>query len=131
MVCVMILTLFTGNISGAHALTAETIVYNNNIIYINKYNNLVNIKNIINIDINNNKNQEELNSEENENKIIQENINENKSVKNTILDEIPNIVLVPGIKDLTTEPNKVSIVRNIGLRLNDVLTYPSSILSNL
>lgn len=37
----------------------------------------------------------------------------------TILDEIPNIVLVPGIKDLTTEPNKISIVRDISLRLNE------------
>ena len=56
MVCVMILTLFFGVNSEAHALTAETIVYNKNILYINKYINLVNIKNIINIDIlNNNK----------------------------------------------------------------------------
>jgi hypothetical protein len=56
MVCVSILTLFFGVNTKVHALTAPTIVYNKNILYINKYVNLVNIKNIINIDIlNNNK----------------------------------------------------------------------------
>jgi hypothetical protein len=58
MVCVMILTLFFGGNYEAHAITAQTMVYNKNILYINKYVNLVNIKNIINIDYikyNNNK----------------------------------------------------------------------------
>jgi len=55
MVGVTILTLISGINSSVHALTAPTIVYNKNILYINKYTNLVNIKNIINIDINNNK----------------------------------------------------------------------------
>jgi len=55
MVGVTILTLISGINSSVHALTAQTIVYNKNILYINKYTNLVNIKNIINIDINNNK----------------------------------------------------------------------------
>jgi hypothetical protein len=52
MVSVMIITLFFGGNFKAHALTAPKVVYNNNILYINKYNNLVNIKDIINIDIN-------------------------------------------------------------------------------
>ena len=55
MVGVTILTLISGINSSVHTLTAPTIVYNKNILYINKYTNLVNIKNIINIDINNNK----------------------------------------------------------------------------
>jgi len=55
MIGVSILTLIFGNFSQVHAVTAETIVYNKNILYINKYTNLVNIKDIINIDINNNK----------------------------------------------------------------------------
>jgi hypothetical protein len=53
MISVMILTLVFGDISPAHAQFKETIVYNKNILYINKYNNLVNIKDIINIDYNN------------------------------------------------------------------------------
>ena len=55
MISVSIITLLFGINSDAHALTAPTIVYNKYILYINKYTNLVNIKNIINIDINNNK----------------------------------------------------------------------------
>jgi len=51
MICVMIITLLFGVNSEAHALTAQTVVYNKYILYINKYTNLVNIKNIINIDI--------------------------------------------------------------------------------
>ena len=51
MICVSIITMLFGVNSEAHALTAPTVVYNNNILYINKYTNLVNIKNIINIDI--------------------------------------------------------------------------------
>jgi hypothetical protein len=47
----MIITLLFGVNSEAHALTAQTVVYNKYILYINKYTNLVNIKNIINIDI--------------------------------------------------------------------------------
>jgi hypothetical protein len=54
-ICVSIITLLFGVNSPAHALTAQTIVYNKNILYINKFVNIVNIKNIINIDINNNK----------------------------------------------------------------------------
>lgn len=55
MICVMILTMFFGTESTAHAQMQESIVYNKNILYINKYINIVNIKNIINIDyINNN-----------------------------------------------------------------------------
>lgn len=54
-VCVSIITLLFGVNPSAHALTAQTIVYNKNILYINKFVNIVNIKNIINIDINNNK----------------------------------------------------------------------------
>lgn len=53
MISVMILTLIFGEISPAHAQFKEVIVYNKNILYINKYNNLVNIKDIINIDYNN------------------------------------------------------------------------------
>jgi hypothetical protein len=55
MISVSIITLLFGINSDAHALTAPTIVYNKYILYINKYTNLVNIKNIINIDIINNK----------------------------------------------------------------------------
>ena len=47
MVCVTILTLFIGGNNAVNALQAETIVYNSNILYINKYVNLVNIKDII------------------------------------------------------------------------------------
>ena len=53
MICVSILTLIFGIDSQANAQIKEMIVYNKNILYINKYNNLVNIKDIINIDINN------------------------------------------------------------------------------
>jgi hypothetical protein len=53
MVCVSILTMLFGINSEAHAQMKEAIVYNKNILYINKYNNLVNIKDIINIDIKN------------------------------------------------------------------------------
>jgi hypothetical protein len=53
MICVMILTLVFGVDQQAHAAMKEAIVYNKNILYINKYNNLVNIKDIINIDYNN------------------------------------------------------------------------------
>lgn len=52
MIGVMIITLISGVNQQVHALPAPKIVYNNNILYINKYNNLVNIKDIINIDIN-------------------------------------------------------------------------------
>jgi len=52
MICVSIITLISGVNSPVHALTAPTIVYNKYILYINKYTNLVNIKDIINIDIN-------------------------------------------------------------------------------
>jgi hypothetical protein len=55
MISVSIITLLFGINSDAHALTAPNIVYNKYILYINKYTNLVNIKNIINIDIINNK----------------------------------------------------------------------------
>jgi hypothetical protein len=59
MIYVMFLTLFFGVNSEAHAQMKEVIVYNKNILYINKYINIVNIKDIINIDynkyINNNK----------------------------------------------------------------------------
>jgi hypothetical protein len=50
MIFVMIITLIFGEISPAQASVKEMIVYNKNILYINKYNNLVNIKDIINID---------------------------------------------------------------------------------
>jgi len=50
MVCVSILTLLFGVNQEAHAQMQNMIVYNKNILYINKYNNLVNIKDIINID---------------------------------------------------------------------------------
>lgn len=56
MIFVMIITLFFGIDSQANAQMKEVIVYNKYILYINKYNNIVNIKDIINIDyINNNK----------------------------------------------------------------------------
>ena len=55
MICVTILTLFiTGN-NAANALTAGNVVYNSNILYINKYSNLVNIKDTIYIKYINNK----------------------------------------------------------------------------
>lgn len=55
-ISVMILTLLFGVNSEAHAQMKEVIVYNKHILYVNKYNNIVNIKDIINIDyINNNK----------------------------------------------------------------------------
>jgi hypothetical protein len=50
MIYVSIITLLFGINSEAHAQIKEMIVYNKNILYINKYNNLVNIKDIINID---------------------------------------------------------------------------------
>lgn len=53
MIFVMIITLFFGVENQAYAQVKETIVYNKYILYINKYNNLVNIKDIINIDYNN------------------------------------------------------------------------------
>jgi len=53
MVYVSIITLLFGINSEAHAQIKEAIVYNKNILYINKFNNLVNIKDIINIDYNN------------------------------------------------------------------------------
>ena len=37
MICVMILTMFFGTESTAHAQMQESIVYNKNILYINKY----------------------------------------------------------------------------------------------
>jgi hypothetical protein len=57
---VSILTLIFGEIQPAQAQMQTTVMYNRNILYINKFNNLVNIKDIINIDykkyINNNSN---------------------------------------------------------------------------
>ena len=53
MISVSILTMIFGIDSQAHAQMKEVIVYNKNILYINKFNNLVNIKDIINIDIKN------------------------------------------------------------------------------
>jgi len=53
MVYVSIITLLFGINSEAHAQMKEAIVYNRNILYINKFNNLVNIKDMINIDYNN------------------------------------------------------------------------------
>ena len=53
MIFVMIITLFVGGEPAANAQMKEAIVYNKYILYINKYNNLVNIKDIINIDYNN------------------------------------------------------------------------------
>jgi hypothetical protein len=53
MISVMILTLIFGVEPSAHAQMQEAIVYNKYILYINKYNNIVNIKDIINIDYNN------------------------------------------------------------------------------
>jgi hypothetical protein len=56
MVFVSIITLLFGINNVEAAQLKENIVYNKNILYINKFNNLVNIKDIINIDIlNNNK----------------------------------------------------------------------------
>jgi hypothetical protein len=52
LVSVSILTLIFGINSQAHAQMKEAIVYNKYILYINKYNNIVNIKDIINIDYN-------------------------------------------------------------------------------
>ena len=52
MICVSILTLMFGlNPEIAHAITAPTISYSNDVLYINKYMNLVTIKSMINIDI--------------------------------------------------------------------------------
>lgn len=57
MICVSILTLMFGlNPEQAHALTAPTISYSSDVLYINKYMNLVTIKDMINIDINKKKN---------------------------------------------------------------------------
>ncbi len=57
MICVSILTLMFGlDSESAHALTAPTISYSSDVLYINKYMNLVNIKNAINIDISKKKN---------------------------------------------------------------------------
>ena len=52
MTFVSIITMLFGVNSEAQAAMKDAIVYNRNIIYINKYNNLVNIKDIINIDYN-------------------------------------------------------------------------------
>lgn len=52
MVFVSIITLLFGINSEAQAAMKETMVYNRNILYINKYINIVNIKDIINIDYN-------------------------------------------------------------------------------
>lgn len=52
MIFVMIITLFFGGEPAANAQMKEAIVYNKYILYINKYNNIVNIKDIINIDYN-------------------------------------------------------------------------------
>ena len=53
MIGVSILTLIFGIETPANAQIKEMIVYNKNILYINKFNNLVNIKDIINIDMSN------------------------------------------------------------------------------
>jgi hypothetical protein len=50
MIYVTIITMLFGINSEAQAQMKEMIVYNKNILYINKFNNLVNIKDIINID---------------------------------------------------------------------------------
>lgn len=51
MVCVMIFTLiFGGEASTANATMKEVMVYNKSVLYINKFNNLVNIKDVIAID---------------------------------------------------------------------------------
>jgi len=49
-ISVMIFTLLFGINSEAHASMKEMIVYNKNMLYINKYNNLVNVKDVINVD---------------------------------------------------------------------------------
>ena len=49
MVCVMIFTLFAGDVP-AHASIKEVMMYNKSVLSINKYNNLVNVKDIIAID---------------------------------------------------------------------------------
>lgn len=54
MVGVMIITLLFGVNPKAHAQMKEVIVYNKYILYVNKYNNIVNIKDIIKIDYINN-----------------------------------------------------------------------------
>jgi len=52
LVCTSILTLMFGlNPDTAHALTAPTISFSSDVLYINKYVNLVTIKDVINIDI--------------------------------------------------------------------------------
>jgi hypothetical protein len=50
----MIITLLFGT-TKSHAITAPTISYSSDVLYINKYINLVNIKDIINVDISKNK----------------------------------------------------------------------------
>jgi len=57
MISVSILTLMFGlDSETAHALTAPTISYSSDVLHINKYMNLVNIKSVINIDISKKKN---------------------------------------------------------------------------
>ena len=57
MISVSILTLMFGlDSEAAHALAAPTISYSSDVLYINKYMNLVTIKNAINIDISKKKN---------------------------------------------------------------------------
>jgi hypothetical protein len=57
MICVSILTLMFGLSSEqVHALTAPTISYSSDVLYINRYMNLVTIKSMINIDISKKKN---------------------------------------------------------------------------
>jgi hypothetical protein len=55
MINVMIITLVMGVNTQVHALQAPTISYSSDVLYINKYINLVNIKEIINVDISKNK----------------------------------------------------------------------------
>ena len=58
-ISVMIVTFMFGlNPEQAHALTAPTISYSKDVLYINKYINLVNIKQIINVDISKSKSSE-------------------------------------------------------------------------
>jgi len=57
LICTSILTLMFGlSPESVHALTAPTISYSSDVLYINKYMNLVTIKNMINIDISKKKN---------------------------------------------------------------------------
>ena len=53
-ISVMIITLLFGT-TKAHAITAPTISYSSDVLYINKYINLVNIKDIISVDVSKNK----------------------------------------------------------------------------